>query len=142
MCRVHHYFYSLDNNFDIFDQLGTMSSVITFLTIIFLSNRSIRCSVFDRGVLFDTSKCSLEPALLTEIRSYKAIADQIFNEATQTSFKHKTYKDLRYFVNTFGSRPNGDVRLERSLNFLQRKLRGLGMSNVHSESVRIPKLIR
>jgi hypothetical protein len=77
--------------------------------------------VFERGTPFDTSKCSLSASTISEIKSYKSIANTIVAEGTQNSFKHKTYTDLRYFVDTFGPRPTGGAQLEKSLEFLEKK---------------------
>ena len=118
-----------------------MKILILFVAIVLQLN-GMNCSVFDRGILFNSSTCSLSPSIVAEIRSYKAVANSIFNEATKNSFKHKTFKDLRSFVNRFGPRPTGSVQLERSLTFLQRKLTGIGLTNVHSEAVIVPKLVR
>ena len=67
----------------------------------------VNSGTFDIGTPFDRSKCSLLPPLVAEIRSYQPVANAIFEETTQKSFRRKTYKDLRYLVDSFGPRLTG-----------------------------------
>jgi len=110
--------------------------------IILLFSATNGKSPFEYGTPFDTSKCSLPESLKAEIQGYQTLATNIFKEATQRSLKGKSYRDLQYFVDTFGPRPSGSAQLNKSLNFLQRKLQRIGLTNVRAEQVLVPKMVR
>jgi len=94
------------------------------------------------GTTFDTSKCSLPNELLTEIRSYQTIANNIFTEATKKSFKGKSYKELEYICDTFGSRLSGSPALEKVLDYVRDEYKAQGLVNVREEKVQVPHVNR
>ena len=99
-------------------------------------------SNFLYGRLFDTSPCSLSKSLVNEIKSYQSIANEIYEMATEKSFKGKSYKDLEVFSDSFQPRLSGSKALEKALDFILTKLRLDGRSNVHDETVKVPKVNR
>jgi len=121
--------------------MQSVTTVIVMLVLMFSRVRSRNMFQNDESP-FDTSKCSLHPKLTAEIKTYQSTADAIYNEATRLSLKGETYKELEMFVDTFGPRPSGSTALDRSLTYLEQKLRNIGLNKVHSEPVAIPAVKR
>jgi len=86
--------------------------------------------------------CSLSSKLIQEIQSYGAIADLILKTVLNGTFKGRTYKDLAFFVDKFGSRQAGTANLEHSIDFIMEKMRNDGVENVHGEEADIPHWVR
>jgi len=91
------------------------------------------------GPEFDVTGCKVSEELRQEIKSYSPIVKRMF-EATQGGggFVGKTYKDLEYFVDEFGSRLPGSEALEKSIDFMVQQMRGAGLKNVHTENATVP----
>lgn len=86
--------------------------------------------------------CSLPICLREEIASYQNVTNWIIHEGMSGEFMGKTYKDLSYFVDKFGSRLTGTKNLEDAIDFMIDKLKSQGMENVHGEAVTVPHWVR
>jgi carboxypeptidase Q len=86
--------------------------------------------------------CSLSESMTEEIRAYKPVVKEIIEAVMSGEFKGTTYKDLEYFVDNFGSRLTGSDALEKSIDFMLEKMKGIGLENVHPENVTAPKWVR
>jgi hypothetical protein len=85
-----------------------------------------------------TFQCNLKQNLVNEIKSYQPVADAIFQTVLSGSFKGRTYNELSYFVDRFGSRLAGSQNLENSIEYMLEKMTQDGLENVHGEAVTIP----
>jgi len=86
--------------------------------------------------------CNLSQKLKDEIASYSPIADQVFKTVLQGHFKGRTYNDLSFFVDEFGSRIAGSKNLENAIDFMIEKMIQDDLENVHGEEVPIPHWVR
>jgi hypothetical protein len=86
--------------------------------------------------------CNLSQRLIDEIAGYKQTATRIFEAILSGSFKGKTYDDLSFFVDKFGSRVAGSKNLEDSIDYMLSKMVQDGLENVHGEEVTIPHWVR
>jgi len=82
--------------------------------------------------------CSLPNSLVKEIASYQNVTDRIIHEMVRGTFQRRTYEDLSYFVDKFGSRLSGTQNLENSIDFMMKKMKQDGLDNVHGEDVIVP----
>jgi len=116
--------------------------IFTVLILVQIPKSLIIAQAFNPlfGTPFDTSQCSLPNDLLAEIRSYQTIANDIFAAATQKNFKGKTYKELEYICDTFGSRLSGSPALEKAVDYIREKFKAHGLVNVREEKVQVPRM--
>ncbi|CAL8097325.1 unnamed protein product [Orchesella dallaii] len=91
---------------------------------------------------YQDPECNLDPQLVSEIASYKGVADRIISEVLQGPFKGRAYSDLEHFVDTFGPRFSGTPTLERAIDFMLDRMKALSLENVHAENVSIPQWVR
>lgn len=84
----------------------------------------------------------LPQSLKDEIRSYQSTANKIIEAAINGSFKGRTYNELSYFVDKFGSRIAGSDNLERAIDYMLEKLEQDELDNVHGEKVTVPHWVR
>ena len=87
-------------------------------------------------------QCNLNPSLIEEIRSYKIVANKIFSTILNGTFKSRTYDELAYFVDRFGSRIAGSKNLENAIDYMLDKMQQDDLENVHGEDVKIPHWVR
>jgi len=86
--------------------------------------------------------CKLPASLISEIAGYQNMSNRIINAVLNGSFKGRTYDDLGYFVDKFGSRLSGTPNLEYSIDYMLDKMRQDGLENVQGENVMIPHWVR
>lgn len=89
-------------------------------------------------------KCNVSLELKTEIASYSTIVSKIITSTTENGgrFRGKSWKELAYFVDTFGNRISGSVNLENSIDYMINLLKSYGLENVHGENVSVPHWVR
>lgn len=87
--------------------------------------------------------CDLLPdEIKKEIKSYQDTANKIMETLLSGSFKGRTYNELGYFVDKFGSRLAGTENLENAIDYMLDKMKQDGLDNVHGEEVTIPHWVR
>ncbi|XP_066582664.1 carboxypeptidase Q-like [Prorops nasuta] len=89
-----------------------------------------------------TNSCPLSNSLINEINSYKRQVGSIIYMATNGSYKGVTWKDLAYFVDTFGPRHTGTQALEDSIDYVLNKSISFGFDNVYGDVVKVPVWVR
>jgi carboxypeptidase Q len=89
-----------------------------------------------------TNNCNLSSDLVQEIASYKNITQLIFQTVLNGTFKGRTYDDLAFFVDKFGSRLTGTANLEDAIDFMLEKMQQDQLDNVHGEEVEVPRWTR
>ncbi|KAH7959347.1 hypothetical protein HPB49_010497 [Dermacentor silvarum] len=97
------------------------------------SKEDIRKSCHDREVLSRN--------IADEVRGYAPVINSI-NEVVHGSERNKTYEELAFFVDTFGTRFTGTRALERSINYMVKLLKRRRLDNVHTEPVKVPRWVR
>lgn len=90
----------------------------------------------------DINKCNLSTKLIQEIDSYGPRIESIINETISGPFKGTTWKELSYFVDTFGPRLTGTKVLEKSIDYVLNKSFEFGLENIHGEPVAVPHWVR
>lgn len=98
------------------------------------SKEDIRKSCHDRDVLTRN--------IVDEVRGYAPVITSIINEVVHGSERNKTYEELAFFVDTFGTRFTGTRALERSINYMVKLLKRRRLDNVHTEPVKVPRWVR
>ncbi|KAH7958422.1 hypothetical protein HPB49_001441 [Dermacentor silvarum] len=98
------------------------------------SKEDIRKSCHDREVLSRN--------IADEVRGYAPVINSIINEVVHGSERNKTYEELAFFVDTFGTRFTGTRALERSINYMVKLLKRRRLDNVHTEPVKVPRWVR
>lgn len=106
------------------------------------SNDSSVVPNFIRRPAKNTRSCTLPKTLIDEIASYQNVANLIYQTVLNGTFKGKTYNDLGYFVDKFGSRIAGSTNLENAIDFMLEKMKEEKLENVHGEDVPIPHWVR
>jgi len=86
--------------------------------------------------------CTLSQDLVNEIASYQNTTNLIIKTVLQGAFRNRTYEDLSYFVDKFGSRLTGTANLEDAIDYMLDKMRQDDLDNVHGEQVDVPRWIR
>lgn len=89
-----------------------------------------------------TQQCHLLAGLVEEIKGYESIVDEIIAEAIHGKSKGFVYNELLEFVDLFGNRLAGSSNLEKSIDYMLKKLKDLGLDNVHGEIVLLPTWVR
>jgi len=90
----------------------------------------------------DPASCKLSPELVKEIASYQNVTRLIMKTVLNGAFKNRTYDDLSFFIDKFGSRITGSSNLEDSIDFMLAKMKDDDLENVHGEDVLVPHWIR
>ncbi|ODN01176.1 Carboxypeptidase Q [Orchesella cincta] len=85
---------------------------------------------------------NLSQDIISEIAGYKDVANRIFQTVLSGSFKGRTYNELSYFVDKFGSRVAGSENLEHAIDYMLDKMKQDELDNVHGEKVQIPHWVR
>jgi len=84
----------------------------------------------------------LSQDVIREIAGYQDVANRIIQTALAGSFKGRTYNELSYFVDKFGSRVAGSENLENAIDYMLEKMKQDELDNVHGEQVQIPHWVR
>lgn len=84
----------------------------------------------------------LPKELIDEIQGYQDLSNKIIQTVLSGAFKGRTYKNLGYFVDKFGSRVAGSDNLEHAIDFMLDKMQQDELDNVHGENVTIPHWVR
>lgn len=84
----------------------------------------------------------LPKELIDEIQGYQDLSNKIIQTVISGAFKGRTYKNLGYFVDKFGSRVAGSDNLEHAIDFMLDKMQQDELDNVHGENVTIPHWVR
>jgi len=88
------------------------------------------------------NNCNLSSDLVKEIASYQNITNLILKTVLNGTFKGRTYNDLGFFVDKFGSRLTGTANLEDAIDFMLSKMEQDELDNVHGEEVEVPRWVR
>lgn len=87
---------------------------------------------FGTGYRFNKS-CRIPQHTEKEIAGYNETVHKIVGAALNGSFQGKSYKQLSLFVDLFPNRISGSDTLENALTFLEDKMAGAGLTNLHEE---------
>lgn len=117
------------------------NSIPTFPQFVSLPTENITAGN-EGKTLTGAYQCNLSQTLIDEIRGYQTVANKIFKTLLTGSFKGRTYSELAYFVDRFGSRLAGSQNLENAIDYMLDKMTQDGLENVHGEEVNIPHWVR
>ncbi|KAJ6625715.1 Carboxypeptidase Q [Pseudolycoriella hygida] len=109
--------------------------------VILLSFSAVKCEVIDNEIhklAYIDDECELPDKLRKEIHSYQPIVNKIADEVLNGRFAGDTYNTLSEFIDTFGPRYSGTKSLENAIDFMNEKLKEVGLENVHTENATIP----
>ncbi|CAG5075773.1 Similar to cpq: Carboxypeptidase Q (Xenopus laevis) [Cotesia congregata] len=122
----------------------TFTYIYIYLFLAIIKINQINCYRVVERLSDSSDSCDgvLSPDLIKEIDSYQPIVDRIVNEATNGSFKGRTWRDLSDFVDDYGSRFTGTQNLEDAIDHVLLRSREFGLENVHGDVVPVPRWIR
>lgn len=84
----------------------------------------------------------LDQKVISEVKSYQSVADQIIAFSTTGQGANQSYNRLATFVDKFGNRVSGSQNLEDSIDYMLDVLQKDGLDNVHGEKVNVTKWVR
>jgi hypothetical protein len=89
---------------------------------------------FSWGETVPTTTCGTSfPEIKKEISANKAVADKIHNLIKNGEFKGKFYKDLATYVDTFGPRVPGTPMHDKSVDYMEKQIKEIGLENTVAE---------